>query len=710
MTILFERDWLSYPTAVVHHTTKNKSWVEFAVLLKKMGVKNHLFHLALLNPELEHVDPFDPHLTFETKNMIRMEAQFNPWYFFREIVRVPPQAGPNPVPLRANRGNISLYWSFFNHIDYALVQIRQTGKSVTADCLMAGLMYVFSSNTMMGLFTKDDALRRSNVDRIKRVRDFLPGYIYTKNRLDVDNQSEFSYETLQNHYKTAVGQKSEIGANNIGRGFTMPVQQYDETAFISLLDVTMPAALAAGNAAREEAALYDNPYGNLYTTTAGRKDTRVGKYVYKFFHRAAPWTESFYDAENEKQLHNLVLTNGKGRKLMIHGVFNHRQLGKSDEWLAKTLAENNATGSGANMDFFNIWESGGEENPIDPRLAEVIRDSERDASYNHICREYYILKWYLEENSIDEYMRDNKTVLGLDTSEAIGRDGIGFIISSVVNMETIATMSINETNLYRFGKFLAWFLCEYKNVTMVIEKKSSAQNIIDTLLIELPKRGEDPFRRIFNRIVDEAPKSSQDYKDVVLTPMNRRHPEVYSKYKKYFGFNTTGDSRKLLYSVVLGSYTAKAAGMVYDKTLIQELLGLVIRDGRIDHSETGHDDMVVSVLMSEWFVTHAKNLKFYGIDPLTIKTSAYKKREDMPLKEQLHDFEQEQLQEEMGAIWEELRNTFDVFKISRLESKIYRLSSKLIESDEDYLSIDAMIEQASMDRENKRKAMRLGRR
>jgi len=145
-----------------------------------MGVKNHLFHLALLNPELEHVDPFDPHLTFETKNMIRMEAQFNPWYFFREIVRVPPQAGPNPVPLRANRGNISLYWSFFNHIDYALVQIRQTGKSVTADCLMAGLMYVFSSNTMMGLFTKDDALRRSNVDRIKRVRDFLPGYIYTK--------------------------------------------------------------------------------------------------------------------------------------------------------------------------------------------------------------------------------------------------------------------------------------------------------------------------------------------------------------------------------------------------------------------------------------------------------------------------------------------------------------------------------------------------
>lgn len=710
MAILFEEDWLSHPTAIPHFSTTNKSWVEFAVLLKKMGVKNHLFHLALLNPELENVDPFDPNLDFETKNLIRMEAQFNPWYFFREIVRVPPQAGPNPVPLRANRGNISMYWCFFNHIDYALVQIRQTGKSISADCLFTGLMYVFSSNTTMGLFTKDDALRRSNVDRLKRSRDFLPPYIYTKNKLDIDNQSEFSYETLQNHYKTAVGQKSEIGANNIGRGFTMPVQQYDETAFISLLDITMPAALAAGNAAREEAALYDNPYGNLYTTTAGRKDTRVGKYVYKFFHKAAPWVESFYDAKNEKELHQLVLTNGKGRKLMIHGVFNHRQLGKSDEWLAKTLAENNASGPAANMDFFNIWESGSEVNPIDPKKAEVIRDSERDAYYNHICREYYILKWYIPEDQIETYMDENCTTLGLDTSEAIGRDGIGFVLSSVVNMETICTMSINETNLYRFGKFLAWFMCKYKKVTLIIEKKSSAQNIIDTLLIELPKLGEDPFKRIFNRVVDEAPKESPDYKSVVDTPMSRRHPEVYSKYKKYFGFNTTGDSRKLLYGTVLSAFAAKAAGMVYDKTLIQELLGLVIRDGRVDHSESGNDDMVVAVLMSEWFVTHAKNLRFYGIDPLSIKTASYKKVEAMPLEEQLKDFEQEQLQEEINEIWEQLRNTFDAFKVARLESKIYRLSSQLVESDEDYLSIDAMLEQAALDRENKRKSMRVNRR
>lgn len=706
--ILFSSDWAKYPNAVVHYSTKNRTWVEFAVLLKNMGVENHLFHLSLLQPELEHVDPFDPELDFDTKTKISMEAQYNPWYFFREIIKVPPQAGPNPVPLKANRGNISLYWSFFNHIDYALVQIRQTGKSVSTDCLMTGLMYVFSSNTTMGLFTKDDALRRANVDRLKKMREYLPGYLYAKSRGDVDNQSEFSYETLDNTYKTAVAQKSEVAANNIGRGFTMPIQQYDETAFISMLDITMPAALAAGTAAREEAAQYDKPYGNIYTTTAGRKDSRVGKYVYDFFHKAASWTERFYDAQDQSELYNLVLTNGRSRKLMIHGVFNHRQLGRSDEWLARTLAENNAQGAAANMDFFNVWESGSLSMPIDPKTAEIIRDSEMDPLWEDMAREYYILRWYIAKNDLDEYMRDRPTTLGIDTSEAIGQDGIGFVLSDVVDMSLVAAMSINETNLYRFGKFLTWFLVTYPKVTLIIEKKSTAQNIIDTLLIELPKHGEDPFKRLFNRIVDDAPKGSEAYREVVDTPMSKRHPGVYTKYKKYFGFNTTGSSRTLLYTTVLNSYTSKAAGNVRDKTLVGELLGLVVRDGRIDHKESGNDDMVVSVLMSEWFVTHAKNLRFYGIDPLQIKTAAYKKVEEMPIEDQIQDLEQEMLQEELDEVYEELKETFDVFKITRLESKLQRLSSKLVSQDENYLSIDAMIEQAALERDNRRKTKRLG--
>jgi len=53
-----------------------------------MGISNCAFHLALLNPQLEEVDPHSVDLDLRTKALILEECKNNPWYFFREIVRV----------------------------------------------------------------------------------------------------------------------------------------------------------------------------------------------------------------------------------------------------------------------------------------------------------------------------------------------------------------------------------------------------------------------------------------------------------------------------------------------------------------------------------------------------------------------------------------------------------------------------------------------
>ena len=43
--------------------TKNKSFIEVHLQLKLLGVKNNAFHLLLLNPALQGVDPYDENLT-----------------------------------------------------------------------------------------------------------------------------------------------------------------------------------------------------------------------------------------------------------------------------------------------------------------------------------------------------------------------------------------------------------------------------------------------------------------------------------------------------------------------------------------------------------------------------------------------------------------------------------------------------------------------
>ena len=142
--ILFKDDWAKYPNAIVHYRTRNKSFLELAEKYKRMGIKNYAFHLCLLQKELEDVDPHDPNLTPEQMTLIGLECLYNPWYFFREVLRIPPQASANSIPFRANRGNISLIWLFFNHIDVGLTQPRQTGKSVSVDGLVLYLLVIGS--------------------------------------------------------------------------------------------------------------------------------------------------------------------------------------------------------------------------------------------------------------------------------------------------------------------------------------------------------------------------------------------------------------------------------------------------------------------------------------------------------------------------------------------------------------------------------------
>ena len=74
-------------------------------------------------------------------------------------------------------------------------------------------------------------------------------------------------------------------ANNVGRGCTTPVQQYDEAAFINYMDVVWPAATAATGAARDLAKERGEPYGTIITTTAGDKMSRSGRFMYDIYQK-----------------------------------------------------------------------------------------------------------------------------------------------------------------------------------------------------------------------------------------------------------------------------------------------------------------------------------------------------------------------------------------------------------------------------------------
>jgi hypothetical protein len=262
----------------------------------------------------------------------------------------------------------------------------------------------------------------------------------------------------------------------------------------------------------------------------------------------------------------------------------------------------------------------------------------------------------------------------------------------------VGTATINETSLIRFSHFLAEVLIKYPNIVLIPERKSSAQSIIDSLLITLPQAGVDPFKRIYNHVVDQRYERPKDYQEI-QTPLGRRNTAFYDRWKKVFGFNTTAGSRELLYSNVLQNAAKEAGHTVRDRTLSGEIRGLVVKNGRIDHSNGAHDDSVIAWLMSHWFLTHSKNLDFYGIDTKQALSLVHYEGRILNPEETFELERQAELKTEIDSLYEELTEATDEFLIARLEAKLFSLNSRVKYTDQNALSIDALINQAAVARE-----------
>ena len=598
--ILFQEDFDRYPKSIIDTNCANQSFVRYSALLKHMGVKNHLWPLVLLNGDLRGIDPFEPGLSQNDIMMLTVEFKLNPWAYFRMVSRDPSGTPEHPIRFRANRGNMALYWLFFNHITTLLVQIRQTGKSFSVDTLMTYLMNVGTSGSKINLLTKDDSLRSRNLERLKEIESSLPYYLRLRGKGDIGNTEELTVNVLNNRYRAFLPNKSPKMALNVGRGFTSPIMQVDEMAFIFNLSISLPATLAGYITARDIAASKGEPYGLIFTTTAGKKDDVDGKYANMIRTTSAIWQESFFDCKDQAELELIIKKNTPKMEgvsdagCRVNCTFNHRQLGYTDEWLKDAIAVTGATGDDLDRDFFNVWTSGSQLSPLTVALAETIRASEKDIVYSEISRpNCYITRWYIPENAIQSRVGNESTILSIDSSDAAGGDDIAVTLRSVKTGEVLAAGNYNETNLLVFCEWLVNWFVKFTKVTLIIERRSTGAMIIDYLLLMLPNKGIDPFRRIYNKVVQEADEYPDRYKEI-CKPLYALSTELFVKYKKAFGFATSATgltSRSELYSSGLNNAAKLTGHKVNDKTLIDQVLGLVIKNGRVDHADGEHDDM-----------------------------------------------------------------------------------------------------------------------
>ena len=559
----------------------------------------------------------------------------------------------------------------------------------------------------MVLFTKDNGLRVSNIERLKAIFDLLPWYINPRDKSDSNNTENITINALQNRLDTVVGQTTLAGAMKVGRGLTVAILQVDELAFIPHIKESLETALAATGAARENAKNSGSHYYNTYTTTPGYVNTEEGAYAKSIYDSCCRWTEKFLDLPTHEELESTVRKNTRRGNFSILIEFNHRQLGKTDQWLKERILEANATGDRAEADFLNKWSQGTAASPISKENLIKLRESIVSKSYIDISTEGYVMNWYIPEEDVMNGLNGRQMVLGMDSSEMIGNDNTTFCGRDVVTGEVLCTALINETNVLTLSNFVANFLIKYPNVTFVPEAKSTGVAIIDTVAQIFISKGINPFTRIFNYIVDEK-DTRQDYQSAwgnISKGWNLN--EWYNKYRREFGYRTSGigkNSRDNLYGTSFNASIKYTAHLARDEDLVTELESLIVKNGRIDHPANGHDDMVISYTLGYWFLTQAKNHELYGIDKEKILAGvklSMTEENGGPIEE-YRKAKQKQIKDTIDVYLERIKHCEDPYITQQLIAKTKALYNTL---DKDFIvsfNLQDMLEKISSENRLKR--------
>lgn len=515
-------------------------------------------------------------------------------------------------------------------------------NTIGAITLSSWVLYVNGYNMSMTMLTHSDKLVQENVKRLKDIRASLPPYMVMKSGDDIDNKQGLDYKALRNSYLTYIGQKDKQAANRVGRGSTSPSIHFDELAFIPNIRITFPAIMAATNRARVNAANAGMIHSNIYTTTAGDPSTDDGAFAHDLIKKAFAFTEKLYDCADIEAAQQMVSINSTIK--LVNGTFSYLQLGYTTEWFKDTIARNATPPDEVQRDYLNNWVCMA-KNPIIPKevLDTMSQTRKPDPDFQEIIGDY-VISWYVPEARVrSKSFREGLFFLGMDSSENIGRDFTTFVCIDPKTLSTIFTFRCNDSNTTKIGMLVARILNDFPRMLFIPERKNSGVFITDMVIMSMARAGQNPFTRIYNRIVQD--RQYDEFRGV-----NLNDPHLYeSTMRRYLGFMTTGTTRDVLYKQVLHRAASLARDRVYNPDLISELSGLQASNGRIDHRAGKHDDMVIAWLLACFVVFEGRNLELYGIskDEL-LKTIDYgytdgvaqeKIEEQMMLREELKEVE-----------------------------------------------------------------------
>lgn len=594
----------------IHKETTNQSFIDMHHYLKSKGIQNNDFFLALIDAGLAGVDPRDPNLNQYMKGRIMRECQLNYWYFLREVVRIPDQGGTVGSGKRygLHRGNLAMNFLFVLNFNQFVEMPRQHGKTTAALCRYLWVYNFGTSNSEIMFIHKDHTGSKKNLKDLKAIRDALPSYLQMSSAVNNEGKKlkvPNTVVTVQHPYNnnkitTFPSARTKDAANNLGRGSTMPLQYYDEFAFMPYNREVYLAAAPAFSTASQNAKRNRAPYGMLLTTTPGDLLTDSGAYAYDIRNKATPWIENYYDFTYQ-QLEELKNSNTNNSFFMIS--YTYQQLGSGQDYFKRMVLEMNKDWVAIRREVMLEWAETATNCPFSTDDLDKIKTYCKEPIRIIPFGRFMQYQFLIYEDIDTSY----PPIIGVDVAGAMYQDSSAITVIDSRTTRVGATLNCNYMPSDDLAQVLYELVTKYlPNAIINIERNGGfGVSVIQRLCKTSVKK--NLYWEVKDKVIEEAYNGVRTVKK--------------SQKVRVYGTDSTKDIRARLIEILYDRVAYHKAKFVAP-ILHKEMQGMEVKkNGKVEHSQNTHDDQVFSYLMALYVWYDGKDLaeKFHIVKN-TIKT------------------------------------------------------------------------------------------
>lgn len=632
-------------TVYYHMSTTNKSFLEVHQYLLDSGIENNRFMLVLLDPDLARIDPHDPALSAAMKTKVLKECLYNPWYFFREVVRIPDSGQANGVKFELSRGNLALIFCLALNLNTFLEMPRQTGKTISSLCWYLYLFNFGTANAEISFLNKKLDDSKLNLQRIREIRDLLPSYLKMDQAFAPDGsriKGKNNVETLQhpvnnNRIRTVASARNKVAAASLMRGRTTPIIYIDEYGFIQYNTIIYTNMVPAFNTAANNAKRNGTPYGMLVTTTPGMLTTDEGIEAFNMKESATPFSERWYDLTRE-QTFDIINSNNNSNFVYIR--YTYQQLGKSEEWFRNLCINMRKDWDSIRREVLLEWSNSTENSPFRAEDLDTIKGLLRQPINTVLLLNKYELKIYEKINM--KY----PPIMGVDVSGGYQRDSSAITIVDSYSTRVTAELNSNFISTPELALIIYNIVSQWMpNAVVNIERNGGFGSSVIARLLQTSIK-KNLFYTIKDKVVEER---------VLGSAIHRRT----QKTKVYGSDSTKAEREKLM--EILRDRVEYHKDKIISPTIYEELCGMEVKkSGKIEHSSNTHDDQVFSWLWALFVYYEGGDLmNNWGITKRVLRTDADLEEAVIDIQEdtniQIESIDVEQ-NEEINAQLEAIQN------------------------------------------------------